>query len=174
MRGRLTGAILGAMDALLSRRTALLFALVGFAAGCAALLPRVEAPRITVADVTLKSVSLFEQKYTLSLRVQNPNAFSLPLGGLAYELRVNDRFFASGVSNRAMNVPGYGTEVLDVDAYSSIGDVLRQLLELGKGVPQRLRYRLKGHVRLTSPALEIPFDESGQVALLPERQPTGR
>ncbi|MBI5014494.1 MAG: LEA type 2 family protein [Deltaproteobacteria bacterium] len=149
-------------------RIAALFLVAFLVGGCAALLPRPEPPRLTVADVTLAQVNLFEQKYVVRLRVQNPNAFPLGLVGLDYVLRVNDQPFASGVSSHPVTVPAYGTEVIDVEAYSGLGEVLKQLFELGKGIPERLRYRLRGHVRLESPSLEVPFDESGEISLRPE------
>jgi LEA14-like dessication related protein len=147
--------------------------LASLLAGCVGFLRRPDPPLVTVADVTLASATLFEQRYVVRLRLQNPNPFALSLAGLDYSLLVNDRPFAAGVSNRPVAVPAYGTEVLDVDAYSSLGEILGQFRKLGEGIPRALHYRLKGRVRLKSPALDVPFDRAGELSLGPEEPKRG-
>jgi LEA14-like dessication related protein len=142
-----------------------LLVLVFVLAGCAALFPRPEPPRVTLADLRLVELKLLEQRYRLFLRVQNPNAFDLSIDGVDYELTLNEQEFGSGVSNRPVSVPAYGTEILEVDAYSTLAGLFRQLRELDPARPFTLRYRLKGHVRLSSGGPQLPFDHSGELSL---------
>lgn len=138
-------------------------------AACAGLLRRPEPPRFTLADVTLVSASLLEQEYRVRLRLQNPNAYPLPIEGVVYDLRLNDRPFATGVSRTPVTVPAYGTEILDLRAFSGLWEVMGQLGELARR-GERMSYRVRGHVRLKSPAVELPFDERGEFSFLP-REP---
>ena len=133
--------------------------------GCAGLHSNAEPPRLTVAGLKLVDVTLFEQTYQLKLRVQNPNGFDLPVEGLAFRLWVNGKPFASGVANRPVTIPAYGTEFVEVEGVGTVTDVLSELLELRKGIPDKLRYRLLGHVRLKNSPVQLPFDYSGEKAL---------
>lgn len=173
LRGVCGWDILAPMPKRPSPLAAVLLLAVACAAGCAGFLRRPDPPRLTVADVTLESATLFEQKYVVRLRIQNPNSFALPLEGLDYSLAINDQPFATGVCAAPVTVPAYGTEVVDVDAYSSLVEILRQFLALGRGDPQKLSYRLKGHVRLKSPALKVPFEQVGEISLAPGKRSTG-
>lgn len=157
------GAILRAMSGRVFLRIFLVLSV--FLASCAGLVGRTEPPRVTLADIRLTELKLLEQRYQLTLRVQNPNDFELPIEGLDYELLVNEQEFGSGVSNRPVTVPAYGTELLQVDAYSTLAGLLRQFRELDSGKSPSLRYRLKGHVRLSRNGLSLPFDHSGEISL---------
>lgn len=130
---------------------------------CAGFLATAEPPRLTVSGLKLVDVTLFEQKYQLKLRVQNPNPFDLPVEGLDFRLFVNGRPFASGVANQPVTVPAYGTQFVEVEGVGTVADVLGELLSLRKGLPDKLRYRLTGHVRLKNSPVQLPFDYGGDL-----------
>jgi LEA14-like dessication related protein len=48
-----------------------------------------QAPKVSVADVDVKSLGLFEQRFDISLRVGNPNDFDLAIEALDFDLEVN-------------------------------------------------------------------------------------
>lgn len=134
-------------------------------ASCAWVPGRVESPSVHIADINLRNATLFEQQYVLSLRVQNPNDFDLPIEGLSYEIELNDKPFAKGASSRAVNVPRFGSALLEVEGISTITDLLRQYRQLTKGELTGLRYRLKGKLTLQGSAAKIPFDYQGEIGL---------
>lgn len=133
-------------------------------AACTALTERPDPPHVTLAGLQLTDVNLFEQRYRLTLRVQNPNAVDLPVEGMSYELFVNDREFARGVSPRAVTVPAYGEALMEVDVVSSLANVVAQLQDLGQE-RETISYRLEGGVSLRGLPGKIPFSHEGDFAL---------
>lgn len=132
-------------------------------AGCAGLASRAEPPHVSMANLQVVSVGLFEQRYRLQLRVQNPNDFSLPIAGLSYHLYINDQDFGRGVSRQSVTIPGFGEELLDVEVVSDLGSVLQQIRELGEGARPSLRYRLAGSVSLADRFGRLPFEYKGEI-----------
>ena len=128
-------------------------------AGCAALSPEIEAPIITIADVGVGSIGLFEQQINLKLRIQNPNDRDLKVDGIAFDFEVNDQLFAQGVGNRAVIVPRYGFEFMTVGAVSTLSAVIKQFSALARAEHPGFRYRIKGTLSLQGS--RIPFDRSG-------------
>jgi len=76
----------------MSRNFLSILVLVGLIslAGCAGLFQHLEAPHVSLADVRLRDSTLFEQRYVLFLRIQNPNTFAIPVQGLQYNLWIFD------------------------------------------------------------------------------------
>ncbi len=159
----------------MSRRLLFLALVASALAGCAWVPGRVEAPAVHIADIRLLNATLFEQQYALSLRVQNPNDFDLPIEGLSYEIEVNDKPFARGASAQAVTVPRFGSALLEVEGISTIGDLLRQYRQVGKGeLKGGLRYRLKGKLSLQGSAARIPFDYQGEIGVPGESEKNTR
>lgn len=131
-------------------------------AGCAALLER---PRVSIANVTLKEVKLFEQLYTLELRIQNPNDTALTITGLTFNLEVNDKAFATGLTSAGVTIERLGTGLLAVEAVSPLTSLLRQIQAAQQGGLSRLRYRLRGALYVTELGVKLPFDEQGEIEL---------
>ncbi len=134
---------------------------------CATVRTPVEAPHVTLAGVWLIDINLLEQRYRMRLRIQNPNPFSLNIDGLNYRVDINDKEFARGVSNQALDVPRYGVDLLDVEAVSTLAGIMRQLMELERGTPNSLKYRITGKVSLRNRVFQVPFDYEGEVTLGP-------
>jgi LEA14-like dessication related protein len=141
-----------------------------FLSGCAGVSTRLDPPRVGIADLRLVDASLLSQTYRIRLNVQNPNSADLPIQGMTYELRFNDQPFASGASGQSVTVPRYGTEVVEVEAIGTLVDIFRQLTGLQGARAQTFRYSLKGRVDLRG-GTRLPFDQTGEISLLPERQP---
>jgi len=135
-------------------------------ASCAGLLTRPEPPSLVLTDLRLAGATLFSQQYLLDLQVQNPNESALAIEGLACELLLNGQRFATGVSNQAVTVPGYGTGSVQVEATSTLAGIFRQLTELERNQAQSFRYQLRGHVNLRGFG-RLPFDQAGEVSLVP-------
>lgn len=136
--------------------------------GCASLAPKVDPPHISLNDIKLKEVGLFEQRFTLTLRIQNPNDFALPIKGMDYEVFLNDQKFARGVSSDAVTVPALGEALTSVDVISNAGNVWQQMQTLMNGRQPALRYRLVGGLRVVNRALKVPFDYQGEFKLNPQ------
>lgn len=141
------------------RRLAIALVTLALAA-CAGLI--MQKPEVSLAGVELIDFGLFEQRFGLKLRIQNPNDAPLTIHGLTYEVEVNGRTFAKGVSDQGVTVPRFGEAVLQVSAVSTIGSLLRQLGRLQER--EGLAYRLTGRVH-TGALGSLPFEHTGQVRL---------
>lgn len=139
------------------------FALIALLAGCASLGEFRERPRVSIAGMQVLDANLFEQRYKLQLRVQNPNPVDLPIGGLDYQVEVNGKPFATGVSNRAVTVPRYGTALLEVEGTSTLGSLIKQLKDIDILRDQTAQYLIKGTVRVSDRDLSLPFEHRGDV-----------
>ncbi|MBC7946147.1 MAG: LEA type 2 family protein [Burkholderiales bacterium] len=135
---------------------------IGWLVACSGLPLNTEPPRLSIAGLSLTDANLFEQRFKLELRVQNPNDFALPIHALNYVIEINDQPFATGVSNRSVTVPGYGSDVVEVEAISNLGGLLRQVKSALKG---ELRYRLRGDAIVGENKWKVPFEQHGEVDL---------
>lgn len=141
----------------------LLLILTAFS-GCAGIGRRLEPPRISFAGIRLEAVSGFETVFQLDLRVMNTAEVPLEIRGIDCELEINGKKFATGVSNTAVKIPSFGTEVVSVRVYASVLDMVRGV----RGLPEkeRIDYRLRGKVRLGGGAIPpvIPFNAAGSLS----------
>ncbi|MGE0372728.1 MAG: LEA type 2 family protein [Gammaproteobacteria bacterium] len=133
--------------------------------GCASLSQRLEPPRVSLAGLELEEIGLFEQRYRLRLRIQNPNDVELPIAGMAFSLYLNEEEFASGLSDRQTTVPPFGEAVIEASVTSSLTGVIGQLRRLSRTEAQTFSYRLSGHARLLHRAVKYPFEYRGEVDL---------
>lgn len=124
--------------------------------GCTTL-GEIAAPTLYLANISLTDATLFEQRYRLQFRIQNPNPVDLPIDGIAYELDINGKLFAQGVSNQSITVPRYGSALLDVEATSTLWDILQRAGDLQQSKIEQLHYRLKGKLDIAN-GKQVPFD----------------
>lgn len=82
--------------------------------GCAALQAVIEPPQVTLNNLQVLDMTLLEQRYAVTLRVQNPNPVPLPVTGMNFQIDINDTELGRGVSNRAVTVPAYGEALVEI------------------------------------------------------------
>jgi LEA14-like dessication related protein len=142
------------------------FAVAVLMTACSTMPKEYEMLRVHIADMTAKDMAIFEQRFDVKLRIQNPNDVDFGIHGLKFDIDLNEREFANGMSGQRLVVPRFGSEVVDVEVFSTLGSVLRQVQDLKSGPPQKVRYRLKGTAFVDSPgSFKAPFDESGEIDL---------
>lgn len=146
-------------------RLATVMALALVMTGCAVLRSQVEAPRVTLASVGIESLGLLEQRFELTLRVQNPNGFPINIRGLDYQVVLNGQPFAAGVSNTAARVPASGEAMVTVPVTANLLDTVQQVLKWRTAPPDAVDYALDGSVRLSGFDLRMPFEYSGSVPI---------
>ncbi|MCK9230277.1 MAG: LEA type 2 family protein [Syntrophales bacterium] len=146
----------------------LILAVVLFVFSCASL--TLKPPSVTIVGIDVIEATLFEQRFSFTLRVRNPNSRDIPLTGLSFEVELNDLPFARGVSDRAVTVPRFGEGILTVTAVSDLADIFRQIREwTRKDQPGTFSYRIKGTLS-TGFFGALTFDEKGVVELPRPRQ----
>jgi LEA14-like dessication related protein len=137
-------------------------AAIFFLGGCAHLFWRAEAPRVNIANITPKDVKLFEQVFAMDLRVMNPTEKEIGIRGVVFDLEVNGQPFARGVSNQAITVGPFASQILQVEAVTTLASLLRQIIQVQKEEFTGFAYRLSGFFQTDSSSFRIPFDETGE------------
>lgn len=137
--------------------------------GCAALHPGLERPRVNIAHVTPNEIKPFEQVFDLELRIQNRNDSELVINGLIFDLEINDKPLATGISNQTLTISRLCSDVIHAQATTSTWDMLRQILEAQRTGLARVKYRLRGKIFAVSPDVKFPFDETGEIDIPFER-----
>ena len=134
--------------------------------GCAGLGKRLEPPRISLANIQPQEMTGLETVFEIQIRVFNTNDVALEVKGIECDLEINGDNFATGVSNTAVKIPAYGTEIVPVVIYSSVINIFKGIYGLQKA--EKLSYRLKGKLRLATggygPSV-LPFQSEGKVSL---------
>mgnify|MGYP002778633212 CR=1 FL=1 len=145
---------------------ALLVALSLGTAGCAAFVPKLETPQLSVIGVEVLDAQLLEQRFSVRMRVQNPNDRALPIRGLTYTMQLAGQDFGRGMSAKAFTVPALGEAEFDMIVTTNLaGSLLRILPQLERN-PESLEYRLEGRVDTDLGLLRsIPFVEKGRLSM---------
>src|ERR1700722_3469611 len=148
------------------RSLALWFAVscIALAGGCAALVPKLEAPQLQLIGVTLEGGDA-QQQIRLALHVVNPNQRVIEVRGIECALEIEGRPIAEGTTAAAITLPAMGETDFDLNVSAHLNDALGPLL-MARILHSSLRYRLYGQVHLRSGILRnIPFDQNGQFRL---------
>jgi LEA14-like dessication related protein len=132
-------------------------------AGCAGLSGPLEPPNVSLVDLRVLDVGLFEQRYGLTLRLQNPNPVEMPIAGMDYRVSLNDIDFGRGVSQQTATVPAYGESVVEVVVVSNLFNLVQRVQDLQQGRGQGLRIAIEGGVSLADRAGELPFRIQGDL-----------
>ena len=133
--------------------------------GCAAV-QSLEAPHVSLTDLRILDTTLFEQRFALKIRVQNPNPVALPITGMNFQLAINDVELGRGVSDQAVTVPAYGETVFEVNLVSNLARLVNQIRALESDKSQSLRYRLAGGISVENRLGKLPFDYQGEIGPL--------
>lgn len=149
-------------------RTAALVVLLGTGlAGCASVVPRLEAPDLSVVDVQMQESTLFEQRFLVTMRVLNPNDRDLPVRGIDYNMELMGEKVGRGLTNQAFTVPAMGEATFDMTVTTNLATGLLKLLpKLQRGETSEIEYRIVGKVSTQLGVIRsIPFDEKGTLKL---------
>jgi LEA14-like dessication related protein len=131
---------------------------------CAAMLPKLEPPQLTVTRVTIGGGSLQQQQLHLTLHVVNPNARAIAVHGIDCNLELDGQTFASGATDEAFTVPASGETDFGLNVSANLANAFSALLGgLGHNT---VDYRIYGVVHLSGGLVRnIPFDQKGRVRL---------
>jgi len=151
------------MPSSLARILVLILALA--VAGCASV-SALEAPEVRVTSLQMLEPlpGSLEQRFAVGLRVINPNNRAIAVDGLDFELDLNDRRLARGVTNNPFELPRLGEADTLVVVTTSVFDVLRQAIDLAARPDAAMDYRLRGRLHLGSGFVRtVPFDHRGKL-----------
>jgi len=105
-----------------------------------------------------------ELRMMVKLRVLNPNETPIEYDGIALDMDVQGKNFASGVSDAKGSIPRFGEVVLSVPVTISAMAVLRQAASAAQGSPAKIAYAVSG--KLAGPQWRsVRFSSEGDFKL---------
>jgi len=135
-------------------------------AGCAGM-PAGDPLQVTVAGVEPMQGEGMELRMLVKLRVQNPNDTQVDYDGAYVKLTVQDKTFATGVSDARGTVPRFGEAVVAVPVTVSVLNVVRQFvgaMDDEAAPPDKVRYSLEGKLHGTGFSA-LRFKSQGEFTL---------
>jgi LEA14-like dessication related protein len=147
---------------------------VALGIGACASMPDGDPLRVTVAGVEAAEGEGLELRAVVKLRVQNPNDTQVDYDGVSVRLEVQDKTFATGVSDASGSVPRFGEAVLAVPVTISMLDIAREVIgamDSGPGPLESIRFSLEG--KLHGPGFRTHrFKSQGELQLPEPPAPT--
>jgi LEA14-like dessication related protein len=133
-------------------------------ADCAALQVR-DPLNVTVAGIEPIQGEGMEVRFLMNLRMQNPNDTPFEYNGVALELKVSGKTFATGVSNVGGSVPRFAEILIPVPVTVSAFSMVAQALEMIRGDHNGpISYEMKGKLNL-SDSSTARFRSKGELPL---------
>ncbi len=121
-----------------------------------------EQPTVTLEKIKPLNFSFDKQKLELTLNVENPNAFSLPLNTLNFAAEIAGEHIADGVSRERVTIPANGSALLNVVVTTSLSKLIARV-QSATEEGNNLDYNVKGKLKLDNWPKMIPFDSSGKI-----------
>ena len=134
--------------------------------GCATITPSVKDPQIDLLDLKPLPAEGLQQRFSLTLKVSNPNDETLHVKGMSYSLRVEGYNLVSGVSNQIPAIPAYETVVFDLEAGTHLINGLRFIEQMLRSPKDSLSYSLEAVIDLDKMMVpDITVSHEGQIKL---------
>lgn len=132
--------------------------------GCAALLPKLQPPQLSLNRIAFRSGSLQRQRFEVSVHVVNPNARAIAIDQIEVHLQLNGAPFADGTTAAAFVLPPSAATDISLEVTTQI---VNALVALAASQEHRtVNYRLYGEVRLHHGWVPtLPFDHRGRLEL---------
>ena len=134
-------------------------------------LQRGDPLEVAVAGIQPLQGEGLELRMLVKLRVQNPNDAPLAYDGVSVKLEVQEKTFATGVSDAHGSVPRFGESVIEVPVTVSMLRMVRQAIGMLDGEPvDKISYRMTG--KLSGPGfLARRFQAQGEFNLPADTTP---
>jgi LEA14-like dessication related protein len=106
-----------------------------------------------------------ELRLLVRLRVQNPNPDAISYSGAFVKVEVQDRTFATGVTDVGGTLPGFSEAVVEVPVTVSMLRMVRQVMGMKDAAgADQIRYSMSGKLG------SHRFSASGELSLMPQPQ----
>jgi LEA14-like dessication related protein len=134
--------------------------------GCATLHPHHEKPKVDVVGIEKSATDTSALQFTIQLRILNPNAETMHLDGLYYELSLEGIEVVTGTARNLPPIEGYSDEVISVSSAASLVSSARLITLLVNEPQDMLEYKLRAKLGSASkwmPATTVV--ETGEIPL---------
>lgn len=121
-----------------------------------------QKPQVSIADIEPGKSTLFEQTFTLTLRLQNPNNYALSAKGLVFDVAVGGEKLARGVSPQVIQVAALSESLVKVELHTSTRHWLKQVGRLLEHPDSTLDYEINGQLQDINGLGTLPFSSKGE------------
>jgi len=139
-------------------------ALFSGATGCSTM-SSIEAPDVTLVNLDIQEVTVFETTLNASLRISNPNPEALELEGAAFKLVLDGRKVGRGMMSEAVTVDRLDSEVVDVVFHVNNASALLRAPEILKNEAVSYGVRATLYIEGTFGTKKIKVERSGRLDL---------
>ncbi len=152
---------------MIGKRTLPVILIISSLCGCLTLRDLLVEPEIEFDGMTVRDLSLFEATPVFKFKVANPNPMEIPLRNVSYDLKINNKKFIKGVSEKELTLKAGGTGVLELPFHIQFMDLFESMSDFPKY--DTVQYELKGNADVGG-VFAIPYYKSGELAIpkLPE------
>jgi len=132
--------------------------------GCASMVPKLQAPQLTITTVAIGGGNIQQQQIRLTFHATNPNDRAIAIRRIECNLELQGAAFAHGATDAAFTLPALGATDFDLNVTADLNNALSALA--GGFGHHTVDYRVYGQVHLQSGVVRtIPFDQKGRVRL---------
>lgn len=149
----------------------IVFFLITLLPACAGLDIKPEQFKVNISSMQILESSLMEQHYQIDLRIMNRSKNTFNIDGMSFDIELNDKDFASGVSNKRFKLEPLSDIVISVTITSTIFAFIRQVNHLKNHKSAPFKYELSGNIYTSSSLFGIPFKQKGEINLTADSPP---
>lgn len=114
--------------------------------GCSILERPLEEPEFRIDRITILELGVSEQRFRVTLAVDNPNPHSLRVREIRYALQLGGLDLAEGQSTSAFTLAAEDTTTVDLDARTQLLGSLPGLMRMAYSGQRTFDYTLTGEV----------------------------
>jgi LEA14-like dessication related protein len=130
-----------------------------FVLGCATVQQFIQTPKVAFENLSLRDASLFESTLLFQFNVDNPNPIGATIRRIAYDLKIQQRDFASGTLEEGIKLKAGGTERVTVPVRMKYLEVFESIVEFVQS--NRVAYELSGSFSVGP--FDIPYRHRGNL-----------
>ena len=130
--------------------------------------PELKDPTLSLERIAVLQMGITEQRFMLTIDVDNPNRQSLAIRSIRYDLEVGGMPFASGATDKRFSIAGADTTSIEIEARTQLLGNLPALARMATSGNATVPYQIQGEVeygRFFRGSRD--FEQTGQVRLLP-------
>lgn len=132
---------------------------------CAGLRHNKDSIKVNLSSLKMLPSTVFEQRFEADIRIQNRSQSTLDINGLSFDLALNDKDFASGVSNQKMALAPLSEGVMTINLTSTLFSLIRQFHSMQELHDKPFSYNLQGKIFSDSDIFGVSFSEKGEIDL---------
>lgn len=137
------------------------------ASGCASLPPVFQKPEVHLVRLQPLPSRGMEQRFSIGLRVSNPNRTEMKVRGISYSLSLQGHQVVSGVANDIPRIAAYSEATLDLEAATDLLGSLRAIVDLLSRPGEAVKYELTTKIDTGWWGLPVTVVEAGTIDLGP-------